>query len=165
MRAENELVGSLWEKALVRRDYSGSIALGSVASSDAKGKDDDKEKEEEKLKNADIGKIVSLVSTDAKAVAGAADALDVSVQSFRSVALLFLFSLSHRTNLNVRIDSWMNGGGAFFFLHSQRLWELPIFAIGACSLLYSLMGWSVPSPFSLLSLLSLEFWNTHPFVE
>lgn len=40
-----------------------------------------KEEKEEAAKNADIGKIVGLVSTDAKAVAEAANTLDVSVFS------------------------------------------------------------------------------------
>ncbi|KAF8331910.1 uncharacterized protein EI90DRAFT_3154324 [Cantharellus anzutake] len=63
-RTYGELVGSIYEKALVRTDITGVVA------SDQKGKDgklaDGKDARDEAVASADVGKIVSLIATDSQ---------------------------------------------------------------------------------------------------
>lgn len=76
-RAQSELMGSIYEKSLVRKDITGAIA------SDAKKRTKKGSKEEAKeadkpVESADVGKIVTLISTDSGQVAVVGTALSVS---------------------------------------------------------------------------------------
>lgn len=78
VRTQSELIGSIYEKSLVRKDITGAIA--SDAKSKKAGKDGKKDgKEEDKaVESADVGKIVSLIATDATQCSNVANMLTVS---------------------------------------------------------------------------------------
>ena len=84
-RTQAELVTSIYEKALVRKDIAGTVASDIVAKSkeNAKkkaGAEDRKDELDEKDKpvaSADVGKIVSLIATDASQCSNMASFLTV----------------------------------------------------------------------------------------
>ncbi|KAG8738112.1 hypothetical protein FRC10_007279 [Ceratobasidium sp. 414] len=97
VRVKGELVASVYEKALKRKDVTGAVQKGKEK--DTKGKGKDKEDAPQDSSSADVGKIVSLIAADSDRVS-------------RFVSL-----------------------GPFIY-------DAPISIIVACSMLYSLMGWT-----------------------
>lgn len=68
MRIQSELTASIYEKALVRKDITGVIA-SDVSKKSKKGNADKSGAEQDKaVQSADVGKIVSLIATDATKV-------------------------------------------------------------------------------------------------
>lgn len=98
VRAQSELIGSIYEKSLVRKDITGSVASDALKKATKGSKDTkDKDKDADKgVASADVGKIVSLIATDATQCANVANMLTVS-----SILYLDIFSqlLRHISNL------------------------------------------------------------------
>lgn len=76
IRAQSELIGSIYEKTLVRKDITGVVASDAVKR--AKGKGDNDGAKIQAVQSADVGKIVSLIATDATSSADAANTFTVS---------------------------------------------------------------------------------------
>lgn len=75
VRIQSELIASIYEKALVRKDIAGVVA--SDAAKKGKVIADGPDKQDEAVKSADVGKIVSLMATDANKCASTATAVTV----------------------------------------------------------------------------------------
>jgi hypothetical protein len=75
-RTQSQLIGSIYEKTLVRKDITGVIASDAKK---AKGKEkDDEAASDNAVASADVGKIVSLIATDATQCSNVANVLTVS---------------------------------------------------------------------------------------
>ncbi|KAF8310772.1 P-loop containing nucleoside triphosphate hydrolase protein [Clavulina sp. PMI_390] len=88
-RIETELIGSIYEKALVRKDITGSIAVAQEDGEEGAGQS----------QGASVGKVVSLITVDTAECGNMVNTMN-------------------------------------------RLYELPIFAVGSGLLLINLMGWT-----------------------
>lgn len=111
IRAQCELIGSIYEKSLVRKDITGAIASDAAAAAKAKkeaakdgsaesnGKGDSKAKKEaaeaakdKAVESADVGKIVSLIATDSTQVSNVALMVTVSCSfPFQPFPLLYVY--------------------------------------------------------------------------
>lgn len=83
VRVQCELIGSIYEKSLVRRDITGAIASDAKAMAASKDGDTKAKIEADNAKDAavasaDVGKIVSLIATDASQCSSATTSLTVS---------------------------------------------------------------------------------------
>jgi len=143
-RAKGELVGAIYEKALKRKDITGAVARSKLEAAsntqDLQGNDGKVDKPKTKTKkatvevelaSADIGKIVSLIATDATKVSMTITFMPVS----RFHDALFCFCN------NIDVDSLIRYR-LFGLLRSQRIYEAPVQIILACVMLYKLMGYS-----------------------
>lgn len=83
-RAQSELMGSIYEKSLVRKDITGAIASDAKMRTKKGGKEETEEADKP-VESADVGKIVTLISTDSGQVAVVGTALSVSSSSRRLV--------------------------------------------------------------------------------
>lgn len=89
-RIQSQLIGSIYEKTLTRKDITGVIASDAKK---AKGKASDKKGDEtysdKAVASADVGKIVSLIATDATQCSNVANVLMVSCAVAYIDAILF----------------------------------------------------------------------------
>ena len=84
-RTQAELVASIYEKALVRKDIAGTVASDALAKAkedtkkrtEAEDKKDELDEKDKPVASADVGKIVSLIATDASQCSSMASFLTV----------------------------------------------------------------------------------------
>lgn len=80
IRAQSEMIGSIYEKSLVRKDITGAVASDAASAAKSKKTGDGKEQAQDKaVQSADVGKIVSLIATDSPQIAQLVTFLTVSL--------------------------------------------------------------------------------------
>ena len=112
-RTQSELIGSIYEKTLVRKDITGTIASDAKKAKNKAGGKKAEETSGETVASADVGKIVSLITTDASQCSGVATILAVRcVASCVDFACLTFLRLLSRTCTKFLYISW---GPATFY--------------------------------------------------
>lgn len=114
-RTQSQLIGSIYEKTLVRKDITGAIASDAKTKGKAGSKKEGDPTSDKAMASADVGKIVSLISTDASQCSNVPNILTVRrIASSVTLTLTLLWLLSSASTKSPYI-SW---GPAIFYIVS-----------------------------------------------